>query len=179
MTLAFDDLPKAHRTLLREALKAARRAYAPYSGFAVGSAALLADGTIVSAANMENASYGITICAEVGVMQQAVTKHEQSISAIAVVGFGFWPKPTTRAIVTPCGRCRQIIAEFAQKQKTDIDVICANGDLDAIEVYSISQLLPDAFGPLALGGSLQWERARQELQRLTDTLQGKLAGKVL
>lgn len=173
MTLAFEDLSDIHRTLLREARKAARGAYAPYSRFAVGSAVLLADSTILSAANMENASYGITICAEVGAMQQAVTKHDEPISAIAVVGFGFWPEHATLDVVTPCGRCRQIISEIAQKQKSEIEVICANGDLDKINVYRISELLPDAFGPAALGGNFQWQLSRQELLRLADTIEGR------
>lgn len=91
-------------TLRESARAAARHSYAPYSGFAVGAAALLDDGRVVVGANIENASYGLTMCAENALIASAQMGGGGRIVAVTVVGNG---EP-----VTPCGRCRQLLWEF-------------------------------------------------------------------
>lgn len=117
--------------LLIERAKAAReQAYAPYSGYKVGAAILSADGEIFAGANVENASYPAGICAERAALSAAVAAGKRRFSAIAVyAGTG----------VTPCGICRQVLAEFS-----DMRVICAS-DGAVPQIYSLSALLPEAF----------------------------------
>jgi cytidine deaminase len=128
-----------------------QNAYAPYSGFAVGAAARDKDKNIYLGANLENAAYGVVMCAEVGALTAANTGGGfNRLEAIAVVGFGFFPDRHVTEIVTPCGRCRQIIFE-ASELSGNVDIYCCSGDLDTIEQYSITELLPRAFGPKTLG----------------------------
>jgi homotetrameric cytidine deaminase len=93
--------------LVQAALEVAHFAYAPYSGFRVGSALLLANGEIVTGANVENVSYGLTICAERSALVKAISQFgpDLRIAAIAVVNLNDAPSP-------PCGACRQVLAEF-------------------------------------------------------------------
>src|SRR5579864_6622228 len=91
--------------LLRAARSASRQAYCPYSRFAVGAALLSADGRVFAGCNVENASYGLTICAERNAIFQAVAAGERRIQAIAI----YTPTPTPSA---PCGACRQVLYEF-------------------------------------------------------------------
>lgn len=145
--------------LIREARKAAYwHAYAPYSGFAVGAAARDKDGNIYLGANLENAAYGVVMCAEVGALTAAnVHGALDQLDAIAVVGFAFHPHVDCSEIVTPCGRCRQLIYEASELSKDkfnppkDIDVFACSGDLKQIEQWSITEMLPRAFGPKTLG----------------------------
>ena len=97
----------AIQELIRAALEVAHNAYAPYSGFRVGAALLLTNGETVTGANVENVSYGLTICAERAVLMQAVARFgpEVRIAAAAVVNLNDAPSP-------PCGACRQVLAEF-------------------------------------------------------------------
>lgn len=134
--------------LFQAAICAARNAYAPYSKFSVGAALETSDGQIFSGVNMENASYGLTVCAEVGALQAAtVNGLLGNVIRIAVVG-GLIEKEKEgiEEIVTPCGRCRQLIIESAQLSKIDIEVWCGNLDLSAIKCFKISELLPYGFG---------------------------------
>ena len=133
--------------LFQAATKAAANAYAPYSGFAVGAAVETSDGEIFVGANMENASYGLTSCAEVGALQAASSAGALGrIRRIAIVGGpidaapDYRPKPTA-----PCGRCRQLIAEAAMLAGHDIEVWYADLERTIIERRTISELLPDAF----------------------------------
>jgi cytidine deaminase len=132
-------------TLVKRARAAMANAYAPYSGFAVGAAVQLMDGTIVTGANVENASYGLSLCAEtVAVAAAAAQGWFGDIEAIAVIGGGDEP-------VTPCGRCRQIIHEAEQLGGRPIRIICAGTEDHAFREHaSIAKLLPHAFGPVAL-----------------------------
>jgi cytidine deaminase len=139
------------RVLAEAALSAARNSYAPYSGFAVGSAVRTKSGRVYYGTNLENASYGVGMCAEVAAITAANSAGDFNIEAIAVVGYSKNEEKSKSAIVTPCGRCRQIIFEASQAADVDIRVICGNGDLSKIAVYTISQLLPDGFGPKNLG----------------------------
>lgn len=153
-SVTLDELAKKDRDLIAAARKAADNAYAPYSGFAVGAAVRTTDGTIHSGANLENSSYGLSLCAEVSALTAANTAgHFDRLEAIAVVGFTFFPELHLSEIVTPCGRCRQLISESAQVSGTDIDIFACSGDLERIEQYKISELLPKAFGPQSLQSS--------------------------
>jgi cytidine deaminase len=147
-TLGFEDLSESDKALVISARDVAQNAYAPYSGFAVGCAIRTKSGKVVTSANMENASYGVTICAEAGALSAATSLGELSaIQAIAIVGFIYSPIRIATQVVTPCGRCRQLIFEAAELADHDIDVFCCNGDLTQIELYGIFELLPRSFGP--------------------------------
>ena len=152
--IELSELPEKDTVLIRVARKAAENAYAPYSGFAVGAAARATSGAIYRGANLENASYGLSLCAEVSALTAANTSGEYDhIEAIAIVGFNFFPEMHYSEIITPCGRCRQLISESAQVSRTDIDIFACSGDLKRIEHYKISELLPKAFGPQSLQSS--------------------------
>ena len=126
---------------LVEAASAARaRAYAPYSNFRVGCALLTGDGRIYTGANVENAAYGSTICAERVAMPAAVVDGAREFVALAVVGDGAGP-------CTPCGACRQVLFEFAP----DLVVIAGGADGQVMRYRLGNDLLPDGFGPLRLG----------------------------
>lgn len=125
------------KQLFAVALEASHNAYAPYSNFRVGAAVLLSNGEIITGANVENSSYGLTMCAERVAIFKAVTLFpDAQIAQIAIAS------PNDNSI-TPCGACRQVIAEFAQKQKTDIEIIMTQGG-EIIE-RRISELLPLSF----------------------------------
>ncbi len=98
------DQPSYLLTLLEEARRAAKNAHAPYSNFSVGAAILLRDDRIVTGCNVENASFGLTICAERTAATRAIVQGDRDWKAIAIVS------PTG---VTPCGACRQFLSEFA------------------------------------------------------------------
>jgi cytidine deaminase len=124
---------KQLRELIAAAKAAQRRAHAPYSKLRVGAALLAGNGKIFTGCNVENASYGLTICAERVAVGKAVCEGCRQFKAIAIVA------PATR--VTPCGACRQVLAEFG-----DCAVICADSrNTRRIEMYSVSELLPHAF----------------------------------
>ena len=135
----------------RDALIAAARgamntAYAPYSGFHVGAALLFDDGEIVTGANFENASYGLSLCAEtVACSIAAHAGRRGGLLAVAVIG-GMQGK--VEAAISPCGRCRQILNELAALGGTDPLVFCV-GELEVVEMR-LSVLLPNAFGPANL-----------------------------
>lgn len=125
--------------LLAAARQAASAAYAPYSGFPVGAALAFADGSVVTGANVENASYGLSLCAETVAVAKALSEARRGgLLAVAVAG----PSGT----ITPCGRCRQVLSELAQLGGTDPLVWCGE---DGPEVR-LSALLPHAFGPATL-----------------------------
>lgn len=125
---------------LRESATAAgRRAYCPYSRFPVGAAVLTKSGLIIPGCNVENASYGLTICAERNAIFSAVATGEPEIVAVGI----YTPTPIPTA---PCGPCRQVIYEFGK----EIEVIsfCDGGKSSS---WKIEELLPSAFGPRDLG----------------------------
>lgn len=112
---------------------AAKAAYCPYSDFPVGAAVLTNDGHVYAGCNVENASYGLTICAERSALFQAIANGEQEIRAVVIVTPTQFPTP-------PCGACRQVIREFGDK--TQIFCFAANG---GVSEYAMDELLPDAF----------------------------------
>lgn len=138
------------QALIAAARAAARNAYAPYSNFAVGAAVLLSDGSVVTGANFENASYGLSLCAETVALAKAGTEGRLAdVVAIGVIGGRIGHADT--APVSPCGRCRQIINEAAQLGGRDIPVFCGGAEGGEIARYMLSELLPAAFGPKDLG----------------------------
>jgi cytidine deaminase len=125
------------------AARAARKlAYAPYSNFQVGAALLTEDGTVVTGANVENASYGLSICAERVAVFAAVAAGHRRFTAIAVAVNGAEPG-------SPCGACRQVLNEFPAGP--DLQVVCAGDQGDQVEITTLGALLPGAFGPARLG----------------------------
>lgn len=125
--------PQQFHRLIAAARAARRNAYAPYSKFRVGAALLTKGGKVYTGANMENASYGLTICAERIAIGQAVSEGHRKFPAIAIVAPG--PNPT------PCGACRQVLAEFGE-----CVVICADARHPRrVRLYLLSELLPSAF----------------------------------
>ncbi len=126
-----DDLNR----LARAAREASRRSYSPYSRFPVGAAVLTAGGTVVSGCNVENASYGLTICAERNAVFQAVALGETRLIAVAI----YTP---TSAPTAPCGACRQVLNEFGP----DLLVLSLCDGPETIRT-TLSSLLPQAFGP--------------------------------
>ena len=142
------------RDLIDRARAAARHAHAPYSRFAVGAAVLLADGSVVTGANVENASYGLSLCAEtVAIATVSAQGRLRDVVAIGVIGgmMDAAGHATGSDPVRPCGRCRQVINEAAQLSGRDVAGYCAGAEGDTIASYRLSQLLPDAFGPADLG----------------------------
>lgn len=136
--------------LIAAAREAAKNAYAPYSNFAVGAAILLTDGSVVTGANFENASYGLTLCAETVALGTVSSQGRlRDVAAIGVIGGRIGHSDT--APVSPCGRCRQIINEAAQLGGRDLPVHCGGATGDQIATYKLSELLPAAFGPADLG----------------------------
>ena len=128
--------------LIAAARAAAENAYAPYSKFHVGAAVLLTDGRVVTGANFENASYGLSLCAEtVALAKVANDGLLGQVAEIAVIG-GTGADP-----VRPCGRCRQFLNEAAEVGDRDIIIHCSSGDGSTIEHHFLSALLPHAFGP--------------------------------
>ena len=140
-------------TLIAAARAAAAHAHAPYSRFHVGAALLLSDGSIVTGANFENASYGLSLCAEtVAVATASAAGRLADIVAVGVVGGMIGPEGLEGSDpVTPCGRCRQVLNEAAQIGGRDLVIHCAAGNGDAVATFTLSELLPHAFGPANLG----------------------------
>jgi len=120
--------------LERAAREAAGWSYAPYSRFPVGAAVQVPDGRVFSACNVENASLGLSICAERAAVFQAVAAGCREIATVVVY------TPTAR-VVTPCGACLQVIAEFGPKAA----IVCICDSADRIET-TLEALLPAAFG---------------------------------
>jgi len=140
--------------LVDAARAAARHAHAPYSRFAVGAALLMTDGSIVTGTNFENASYGLSLCAETVALATANAQGRLAdVLAVAVIG-GMMSAdgvPVGDKPVGPCGRCRQVLNEAAQMGGRDLPVFCASADGMAVERHMLSALLPHAFGPADLG----------------------------
>ncbi len=132
--------------LIAAARSAAENSYSPYSSFAVGSALRFADGSVVTGTNIENASYGLALCAETVAVSKAMADGVRGgLEAVAVTG------PLDKggdAPITPCGRCRQVLNELAQLGGTDPLVLCVGPK--EVRRARLSELLPDAFGPASL-----------------------------
>jgi cytidine deaminase len=128
--------------LARQAVAVRDRAHAPYSRYPVGAALLVASGRVFTGCNVENASYGLSICAERSVIVQMVAAGERDPVALSVVTRG-------PMIGTPCGTCRQTLAEFAM----DLPIyLFVEGNASPPRLTSLEALLPDAFRAVALPG---------------------------
>jgi cytidine deaminase len=135
--------------LVQAAIDAAKTAYAPYSNFHVGAALLLDNNEIVTGSNFENASYGMTLCAETVAISKANSDGQlHAIREIAVAGGLAGHVGAGADPITPCGRCRQIIKEVADLTDTDIPVHCAHAT--GYKTFRLSELLPHGFGPANL-----------------------------
>ena len=121
--------------LAASAREASRRAYCPYSRFPVGAAVLTGSGEVFAGCNVENASYGLTVCAERNAVFQAVARGQREVTAVAVY------TPTAEP-TAPCGACRQVLNEFGPDAVV-LSVCDGPGTLRA----RLSELLPRAFGP--------------------------------
>ncbi len=119
--------------LIQAAIEVRERAYAPYSHYPVGAALLLKDGRIITGVNVENASYGLSMCAERTAVFKAVSEGQQKILAVAVA---------TENAGSPCGACRQVLTEFAG----DVPVYLVDHEGNGRDT-TLYALLPDHFGP--------------------------------
>ncbi len=125
-----------YQELVDTAIKAKQNSYSPYSKFRVGAALEAQDGKIYTGANIENASYGLSICAERTALLKAVSEGEKKFTALAVSC-----DTDTFDYAFPCGACRQVMAEFLDDE-TDILVSVNTGEF---KVYKMKELLPNAF----------------------------------
>jgi cytidine deaminase len=125
---------KLKKKLFKEAKKAQKNAYVPYSEFPLGAAVLTVDGSIYSGTNIENSAYGLTNCAERSAIFSAVSAGNRKIEALLLVS-------STEKPVTPCGACRQVINEFADGE---IEIIMMTEDGKELSM-SNQELLPGAF----------------------------------
>jgi cytidine deaminase len=138
----LSDLPEEEVKLMREAEKASERAYAPYSQFRVGAAVLLDNGLVVSGNNQENAAYPSGLCAERVALFFAMAQHPGVVvRTLAIVCHSESSEP-----VTPCGACRQVIAEYEQKQNGKIRILMGVPGRRVYAAGGIQSLLPFMFG---------------------------------
>lgn len=137
--------------LMAAARAAMANAHAPYSGFAVGAALRLTDNAIITGANFENASLGLSLCAEtVAIASASAAGRLHDVMAIALAGASRKDMPSASCVpLTPCGRCRQILAEAASLAGRDIQVYCADAEGLNRATYTASELLPHAFSAAA------------------------------
>jgi cytidine deaminase len=124
--------PVTIERLIEAARRAQQKAYAPYSQFPVGAAVLAEDGRIFAGCNVENSSFGLTVCAERNAVAATIVAGARPC-AVAVVA--------SASLVAPCGACRQVLAEFSP----EMPVVLANSATDGRQLTALDALLPDAF----------------------------------
>jgi cytidine deaminase len=137
--------------LLTTAREARERAYAPYSKFPVGAALLTKSGQVYAGCNVENASFGLTICAERVAINSAVAAGDRAPVAVAVLT----ARDTDPA--APCGACRQVLSEFNPRLKVVLPTSSGG-----IEVFGLDELLPESFGPTDLDPDLDIRREGED-----------------
>jgi len=141
----LSELSSEYQNLVSKANEALLRAYSPYSGFNVGSAILLDNGTIVEGSNQENAAYPSGLCAERVALFYAGSQYPNNkIKAIAIVGKNT-KKPKNNDIISPCGACRQVMIETEYRQKEPVSVILTSQNGCGLIFKSIEQLMPFSF----------------------------------
>jgi cytidine deaminase len=141
---SLDELDTESKYLIHKAKEAAHHAYAPYSKFHVGAALILEDGTLITGSNQENASYPLCMCAERVALYVAAIQHaDKRIMKMAVVAH----KKNHKELVSAasCGACRQVMAEFEERQNQPFEVIMHHTDNQWIKCASASSLLPFVF----------------------------------
>jgi cytidine deaminase len=125
------------KQLIQKALEARKKAYVPYSKYPVGAALLCKSGKIYTGTNIENAAFPVTVCAERVAIFKAVSEGDTELQAMAVV---------TKNGGTPCGSCRQVMAEF----NPDLIVYIADEKSDIKQETTLKEILPGYFGPASL-----------------------------
>ncbi|WP_394215700.1 cytidine deaminase [Brachybacterium vulturis] len=131
----------AFEVLLAAAREIAERAYTPYSRFRVGAAGYAEDGRLVRGCNVENAGYGVTLCAECGLISELIAGGGGRLRRFVCVGGGEQLAREERGVVMPCGRCRQLLSEHAAP---DLLILTPEGP------RTMAEVLPQAFGPADL-----------------------------
>ena len=133
------------KDLVKIALEAREKSYAPYSRFHVGAALLCVDGTVYTGCNIENAAYEPTNCAERTAFFKAISEGHRGFVKMAIVGGG--ETDGAVSLCAPCGVCRQVMMEFCNK---DFQIVL--GTMDGVaKIFTLEQLLPEGFGPKNLG----------------------------
>lgn len=144
----FDELNKADQSLMTAAMEATGRSYAPYSKFSVGAAALLANGTVVTGTNQENAAYPSGLCAERTTLFYANSQYpDQPVTTLAIAART--EKDFIDLPIPPCGACRQVILETEKRYKHPVRILLY-GKKAIYEVKSIGALLPLSFDASAM-----------------------------
>lgn len=145
---SYDEFDEDSRRLIDMAISATNNSYSKYSGFSVGAALRLADGTEIIGANQENAAFPVTICAERAAIFNAQSNYpQQPITHIAIAAKN--TEGLTKLPITPCGSCRQVILEMEQRYNCDIKIFLYG--LDGVYVVeSIKDLLPLSFADEAM-----------------------------
>ena len=139
------------QTIITQAQKALHNAYNPYSRFGVGAALLCADGTIITGCNVENASYGATMCAERVTFFKAISEGKRAFVAIAIVG-------SDGNFAYPCGMCRQVMSEFG----LELQVIVASNT--EYKIHTLGELLPYAFTSFVASADTKKMQAASSLE---------------
>jgi len=140
----LEELSKQDANLMQKAILARKDAYAPYSGFKVGAALLLANNEVVIGSNQENASYPAGLCAE----RVAIFSAGANFPGISVVSIAITAKSSNHLVdkpVAPCGSCRQVIAEYEFKQKKPIELLLMGESGEVIKCSSLADILPLGF----------------------------------
>lgn len=145
----YNQLDEIQKKALDGAERVLVNSYAPYSHFHVGAAIFTGDGNIISGTNVENAAYGLTVCAERAAVFHARATGVKNIKGIAVIARG--ENFDTKDITGPCGDCRQVLYESSQISGHDLEVILSTTKKDKIILTTVKELLPLAFGPLDVG----------------------------
>ena len=139
-----EELSEEDELLIQEARKAIEKSYAPYSNFKVGAAALLSDGSIFSAANQENASFPAGICAERALLATISSLHKEAVITKMAISY-YNEKGSSNTPITPCGICRQALAEYKHRFYKPISLILG-GMMGEVWVISDAEfLLPMSF----------------------------------
>ncbi len=148
---SLTELSKIDQQLFDVAFAKMEQAYAPYSKFHVGSAILLKNGIIIGGSNQENASYGLSMCAERTALFNAGSNFPTTeVETLVVVTKNFnentKPHKKSKGILAPCGACRQVILEYENRFNNDIKILLMDSDGRIYEFDSVKQILPFAFG---------------------------------
>lgn len=140
----YQGLNTLDKTLIDKAVEMTYHAYAPYSGFLVGAAAQLTNGIVLGGCNQENASYPLCMCGErVALYNAAANYPNVTVDTLAIVARN--PNKKLTQPVSPCGACRQVIAEYESQYGSDIRILLKGETDDIIEFESIKELLPYGF----------------------------------
>ena len=148
---SVSELPEDEKRLFETAFDKMKDAYAPYSNFHVGAALLLEDGTIVGGSNQENASYGLSMCAErVALFSSGANYPDKAVKKLVVVTKNYNSQKAEHnhenRILAPCGACRQVIMEYENRFGQDIEIILMDAKGKVYKFDTVKQLLPFAFG---------------------------------